>query len=159
MQKNSQKLLRSFRYFQLSTVSPQKTEMETNGNWAFDWLDLSKDSTKSNYDQITYKLGSVATWIHRLCDMTKKVTSGKLKRAERHRRLLFCVSTTRALLHFSDQNRQRVFFQSLDVAHRSIVNGVTFADRYELLCIIIEHEQVYHLSFRTKNRLKWDFFE
>ena len=51
--------------------------METNGNWAFDWLDLSKDSTKSNYDQITYKLGSVATWIHRLCDMTKKVTSGK----------------------------------------------------------------------------------
>ena len=69
--------MRSFRYFQLSTVSPQKTEMETNGNWAFDWLDLSKDSTKSNYDQITYKLGSVATWIHRLCDMTKKVTSGK----------------------------------------------------------------------------------
>ena len=42
------------------------------------------------------------------------------------------------------------FFQSLDVAHRSIVNGVTFADRYELLCIIIEHEQVYHLNFRTK---------
>ena len=42
------------------------------------------------------------------------------------------------------------FFQSLDVAHRSIVNGVTFADRYELLCIIIEHEQVYHLNFRRK---------
>ena len=63
----------------------------------------------------------------------------------------FFVSTaTRALLHFSDQNRQRVFFQSLDVAHRSIVNGVTFADRYELLCIIIEHEQVYHLNFRRK---------
>ena len=147
--KNSQKLLRSFRYFQLSTVSPQKTEMETNGNWAFDWLDLSKDSTKSNYDQITYKLGSVATWIHRLCDMTKKVTSGK-----RASRAASATSFLSRQLERSSISLIKIdnefFFQSLDVAHRSIVNGVTFADRYELLCIIIEHEQVYHLNFRRK---------
>ena len=84
--------------------------METNGNWAFDWLDLSKDSTKSNYDQITYKLGSVATWIHRLCDMTKKVTSGKRASRAASATSFFVSTATRALLHFSDQNRQRVFF-------------------------------------------------
>ena len=86
--------------------------------------------------------------------MTKKVTSGKRASRAASATSFFVSTATRALLHFSDQNRQRVFFQSLDVAHRSIVNGVTFADRYELLCIIIEHEQVYHLNFRRK-KIAW----
>ena len=161
--KNSQKLLRSFRYFQLSTVSPQKTEMETNGNWAFDWLDLSKDSTKSNYDQITYKLGSVATWIHRLCDMTKKVTSGKRASRAASATSFLCLDNSSAPPFLWSKSTTSFFSEP---RCRSSVNR-----QWSHFCRQIWATVYYHWTWtslpiefsRKKNSLarlkKWDFFE